>query len=162
MNKNLKKFIFLLIKIVVIIFIIYILFFFVFGIFRLKNNNMYPFIDEGSLVLFYRLDKNYNVGDVVVVNKNNKQEIYRIVAIGDDEVNINDDFEVLVNSYPEANETLFKTEKDVVKFPLKVKSNNYFVLNDNRSNKTDSRKFNTIKDSDIEGKVISFLKTRNI
>ena len=49
---------------------------------------MKPAIKDSDLVLYYRLDKNFVSGDVVVFKKNNRIMMSRVVAVAGDQVDI--------------------------------------------------------------------------
>ena len=126
---------------------------------------MNPSITEGSLLLYYRLDKNYNVGDVVLFKYNNKDYVLRIVAREGQIVNINEDNELLVDGYPEEHQTFYETEikeDSEITFPYTVEKGKVFVMGDYRLSKEDSRIFGEVETNTIKGKIISIFKTRNI
>ncbi len=49
--------------------VVYVLLFHIVGITTMPNGDMYPRIDSGDLVLFYRLEENYKYQNVVVIDK---------------------------------------------------------------------------------------------
>ena len=49
---------------------------------------MKPAIKDSDLVLYYRLDKNFVSGDVVVFKKNDRIMMSRVVAVAGDQVDI--------------------------------------------------------------------------
>lgn len=56
----------LFIKIAIIALVLVGLFTFVFGLFRINENTMVPNLAPGDLVMYYRLDKEYSVGETIV------------------------------------------------------------------------------------------------
>lgn len=159
-----KKVLRLFVKIAVIVLIFIILFGFIFGLKRIKGLDMYPNIKQGDLIMYFRLDQRYNDGDAIVVNRNGKDYIMRIVATEGETVKINDN-KILVNNLVEINESFYKTEADTessIKYPYKVEKGKYFVVFDYRLHKDDSRSFGTISKNDIKGKVIARLQIRNV
>ena len=125
---------------------------------------MSPKIAEGDLLIYYRLDKNYELGDAVVV-KNNKNNVYRIVAKAGQTVDINERGELLIDGYPEENQAFYETkleEDSQIKFPYTVEEGKLFVMNDYRLETKDSRAFGTIFADSILGKIIGRLQIRNI
>ena len=106
-----KKVLRLFVKIAVIVLIFIILFGFIFGLKRIKGLDMYPNIKQGDLIMYFRLDQRYNDGDAIVVNRNGKDYIMRIVATEGETVKINDN-KILVNNLVEINESFYKTEAD--------------------------------------------------
>ncbi len=59
----------LIIRLLLTLLVVYILFFHLVGITIMPNGDMYPRIDAGDLVLFYRLEKTFHAQDVVVLEK---------------------------------------------------------------------------------------------
>lgn len=57
----------------------------------------FPRISAGDLLLYYRLEKNFNSGDVLVFRKQGKISTGRVVAHGGDSVEITGDGELKVN-----------------------------------------------------------------
>ena len=123
---------------------------------------MNPSIKPGDLVIIYNLNKNYVRGDVILTS--NKQ-LFRIIAAYKDEITIDENNRLLINGQVMEEEIYFDTfinKESKVKYPLKMKKNEYFVLNDYRMDDKDSRYFGSIKLSDIKGLVISNIRIRGI
>ena len=163
-NKIIKKLIALILKIIIFIIIIFLIFNVVFGLKRANDINMIPNIKEGDLLLYYRLDKNYKIGDVVVCKIDGKEYVLRIAAKENQTVDISDDGNLMVDSYQNDNNVYYKTEKDKnskISFPYKIKKGEYFLINDYRMSKNDSRIFGGISNKNILGKVITKLQVRN-
>lgn len=160
----LKEFLKLFVKITTVMVIVSLLFTFVFGIFRFNNIEMSPNIEPSDMVLFYRLNKKYLISDAVVYGYKNQKKIARVVALPNDTVDI-DKTGLKVNGL-RVNETKIykKTSpfKEGIKFPIKLKEDEYFILADNRDFSEDSRVFGPVKKKDIYGKVFSIFRRRNI
>ena len=164
-SKTRKNLIRLFIKIVMVIILFYIFFGFVFGIKRMNTSFMSPNITEGDLLVYYRIDRNFELGDVVLIKNNNSQDVYRIVAKEGQTVDVNEEGKLTVDGYPEEHQVFYLTESDEnsqIKFPYQVEEGKYFVMNDYRLEKSDSRTFGTIYKDSILGKVIGKLQIRNI
>ena len=58
-----------IIRLVAFILIIWVLFFKIVGITHMPNNDMYPRLDAGDMLLFYRLEQSYKAQDIVVIDK---------------------------------------------------------------------------------------------
>lgn len=58
-----------LLRLFAFLLVVYILFFHLVGITVMPNADMYPRIDAGDLVLFYRLEKSFHAQDVIVFEK---------------------------------------------------------------------------------------------
>ncbi|MBQ3408640.1 MAG: signal peptidase I [Clostridia bacterium] len=160
--KNIR---FLIIKFLFIVLLFYITFFYLFGLTRMKNLAMKPSIEPGSLVLYYRLDKDYHVGDVVTFQKDGKRYVLRIVATQNQTVSLNMDGEFITSDGNEQHQTYFENiipEGSNITYPYKVGNNQVFVVGDYRVETEDSRIFGAIDMDIIDGKVISLLQTKDI
>ena len=155
----------LVIKIIFIAILIYVMFFLIFGLTRMNDLAMKPSINSGCLVLYYRLDKEYHVGDVVTFKKDGKRYVLRIVATQNQLLSINTQGEFMTSEGNEQPQTYFENllpEESKIKYPYQVGENQVFVVGDYRLETEDSREFGAIDVSLIDGKVISFLQTRDI
>ena len=160
-KKRLHPLIKLLIKIAVLGVIIFLVLTYVLGFYRMTGNNMFPFVKDGDLCIVYKLDE-YTTGDVVAYkNKNGKTKIGRIVAVGGQEVNFPKDGGYTVDGYQPAEEITYQTfGADGVKYPTEVGKNEFFVMNDFRSDTDDSRQIGSIKESKIYGKLLFLIRRR--
>lgn len=155
----------LIIKVFFIVLLLYITFFYIFGLTRMNNLYMRPTIEPGSLVIYYRLDKNYHVGDVITFKKDGKRYVSRIVATQNQTLSLDLDNEFSTSDGNEQHQTYFKNvipENSKIKYPYKVGNNQVFVVGDYRIEVDDSRIFGAIDMSIIDGKVISLLQTKDI
>ena len=59
----------LIFRLVLLVVVVYVLFFHLVGVTIMPNGDMYPRIDLGDLVLFYRLEQNIHSQDVIVFEK---------------------------------------------------------------------------------------------
>ena len=159
LKRNLKKEILIsIIKIISIVIIIFLLVFYIFGFYIVKSNNMNPSIKSGTLLIYYRLNKNYDRLDVIIA----KDNIYRIIGKYKDKVEIQNNI-VLINGIKEEGNVFFSTYKNdtsKIKYPYNIRKNEYFVLNDYRVDNNDSRSFGSIKEKNIKGKVIGSIQIR--
>lgn len=157
-----EEFFFLLAKVGILAGLFFFLFFIVFGICRCGDNDMIPSVKNGDLAIFYRLQKQYRVSDVVVIKKEGDQQIRRIVAQAGDEVDFTKDG-LKVNGYlQQENEIYTETLPYVegISFPVTLKEDEYFVLGDNRSHAKDSRIYGAVKKEEIKGALITLLRRR--
>lgn len=114
---------------------VYVVFQYVIGIAFVSGNSMQPTLQDGELVVFYRLDKEYQKNDIVIVHQEGNQEYIKRV---------------------------FATEAEVVELEgmeeaVKVPENSYFVLGDNLEVSRDSRTFGTVKEEAVIGRVFFHL-----
>ena len=65
-----KALIGLLVKILLLAAVVYVLFFIIIGVTSMPTGDMYPRVDAGDLVLYYRLDKDVKAQDIIVFEKN--------------------------------------------------------------------------------------------
>ena len=155
----------LLFKIVVILTVVYVGFTYCFGMLRMHGISMVPSISDGDLVVYYRLDKEYLNGDIVVFKNGDKTRVLRIVAVEGQTVDINGSGELMINNHIEEEQAYFKTEEveeSKIEFPYVVEKNKIFVIGDYRVESEDSRIFGAIDKEEIEGKVLSILRTKNV
>ena len=118
---------------------------------------MYPNFYDGETVVYSRIAKSYEVGDVVCVwVPSGHYYIKRIVAVGGDVVEIKDG-ELLVNGEVIDSEYAYgitEEENGAVIYPYTVSEGNYFVVGDNREVSIDSRTFGEVSRLQIRGKII--------
>ena len=165
-----KKIISLVIKILIIEAVYFVLFFVIFGFSRVSTNDMYPNINGGDLAFYYHLDKSCHAGDVVTVKRDGERQFLRVIACGGDEVTITSSNSILVNGSSldidrEFSGSLVDLDDNILgntKYPYKVPDGYYFLVGDNRYEVNDSRSVGAYSESQIDGKVISILRTRGI
>lgn len=154
----------LAIKIVSICLVIAFVFTFIFGMYRVNDTSMVPNISPGDMILFYRLDKDSVVGETVVYSYNKENKIGRIVAMPGDVVNI-DEKGLVVNNSHQYEPKIYKETlpfTDGIKYPVKLKENEIFLLADNRDKSVDSRLFGPVEKKFIKGKIFTLLRKRGI
>lgn len=120
------------------------------------DNNMFPSIKDGDLVVVEKYDKDIQLSDVVIY----KNKLYRVIAKSGQEVDITKEGILTVNGMQPAENTNSLTSKGEKEYPIKVPEGEIFVLNDYREDESDSREFGTIKESDIDGKVFFIIRRR--
>lgn len=156
----------LCIRFVMLLLFLWILFGAVFGISPMRGEDMFPRISAGDILLYYRLEKNFNSGDVLVFKKQGKISAGRVVAHGGDSVEITGDGELKVNGSAVVESNVFyKTypyDKKRVNYPLSLKKDEVFLLCDYREGGKDSRYFGAISKNEIKGKVITVLRRSNL
>lgn len=152
----------LLIKIIMLVLIFWVLLVGVFGIFRVKDYAMTPSCKDGDLVLFDRMRKQYQEGDLVVCSVNGEDQIRRIAAVPGDQVEITEEG-LFINGYLQLEKEI-TTEtlplENRVSYPLKLKEQEYFVLADQRDSAKDSRWYGSVRKEEIKGSVILLLRRR--
>lgn len=136
----------------------------VFGLAVVQGEDMYPRLRDGDLMLFYRLQKDYYIGDVVTFTLNGRRYTGRIVAQGGDTVDINDNGELLVNGNIQSEEIFYPTQDETgqAELPCEVPADSVYLLCDFRTNGTDSRSYGPVALEQLDGKVIAILRRRGI
>ena len=155
----------LLFKIILILCITYIIFSYCFGMTRMKGISMVPSISDGDLIVYYRLEKEFRSGDIVVFENAGDTYVLRIVATEGQTVDINGSGDLMINGHIEEEQSYFKTKEaqdSDIKFPYTVESGTIFAIGDYRKESNDSRIFGAINKSEIKGKVLSILRTKNV
>lgn len=153
---------FLVIKIGLIVFLGILLFGFVFGIHRCSDDSMSPALKNGDLVFYYRLQREYQPGDAIVLKKDQETQIRRIIAKAGDQVDITEDG-LKINGYLQQEDNIYTETLPYVEgmiFPITVEEGEYFVLGDDRINVKDSRIYGTVKEEEIKGIVMTLLRRR--
>lgn len=151
------------IKLLVIILIIVVALSFVIQIYRNTGNENSPFVRDGDLCIFNRL-ATININDVVLYESPNGQlKVGRVVALPSQKVDINDTGTYRVNDYLPEEEITYPTklpENNKINYPLTLKSNQYFILNDFRTLTSDSREYGVISKSQIHGNLLMLFRRR--
>lgn len=68
-KKHVRAFRDLILRVLFLALVVYILFFHLVGLTVMRTGDMYPRIDHGDLVLFYRLEENIHAQDIIVFQK---------------------------------------------------------------------------------------------
>lgn len=155
---------FLGLKLVLMAGVIVLLFGVIFGFCQTQDDSMNPTIKEGDLILYYRLQKNYQHSDVVVVQKEGTVQIRRIIATEGDQVDITEDG-LKINGYLQQETQIYEETLPYVgaiSFPVIVGKDEYFVLGDERKTAEDSRIYGSVKKEEIKGGIISLFRRRGL
>lgn len=153
-------------KILGLVLLLWLIFKFILGLFVVYNDDMFPKMVASDLAVYFRLDRNYFVGDVVVTKASGKEGdfLLRLVAGPGDEVDLTKEGRLVINGATQLEEEIFfKTDmyEDGVTFPLKLKEDEYFALGDMRRGAVDSRYFGPVKKKDLKGKVFALYRRAN-
>jgi signal peptidase I len=153
-----------IVKLCLVLLVIWAVFTFVFGIRQVSGENMYPRLRDGDLILYYRLEQDYQIGDVVTFELDDTTFWARIVAQGGDVVEVTEDGQLLINGNVQEEEIFYPTEPQEgdVTYPCTVEAGSDFVWCDYRTISLDSRTYGTIPQEDLDGKVITVLRRRGI
>lgn len=159
MRKINKYYLAVLIKIGVFALVLFITFGVILNLHIYHSTNMYPSVRDGDLMVTLRLNKHFNNDDVVMYDGN---KVGRIVAQPGDVIEINDDGVLKINNYIPAETVPYKTSKAEkgITYPYTVPEGEVFILNDFRSDTSDSREYEAIDKSKINGKLIFLIRRR--
>lgn len=144
---------------------VWLMFGFIFGVTTCPTGDMYPRIDSGDLLLYFRLERSFKAQDVVVLHKNNTEYIGRIVAVGGDTVEITDDEHLVINGNKMIEKGIYEptpSYEGFVDYPLKLEENTYFILADKRNGGEDSRYYGAVSGDEILGTVITVTRRTNL
>ena len=152
--------------------VIYVLFWHIVGITLMPNRDMYPRLDAGDLLLYYRLEKNLKSQDIVVFEKapepgaEARTFVCRVIGAPGDTVEITEEKGLSVNGNTLIESNIFYPTRpyseDVMVYPAKLGAGEYFVLADQRNGGMDSRYFGVVKAKEIKGVVITILRRNNL
>jgi len=136
----------------------------VYGLHRNTDPDMSPMVKDGDLVLFYRLDKEYAIRDILVLNYQGERQVRRVAARAGDTVDITEQGLVINGARQQEGEIYEETQRyaDIgVSFPLILQEGQLFVLGDARENAADSRIYGPVETKDTLGKVITVMRRRS-
>lgn len=144
---------------VVLVIVLYLAFRFLIGLSFVDGKSMYPTLQDGNVVVYTRIYKNYQPNDIIAIRmEDNVFYVKRVIAVEGDKVDIRDGV-VLVNGKAVDDDYAWgKTERIAgnVSYPVKVGKNQVFVLGDNREHSVDSRTFGLVYPYQIRGKLLYY------
>lgn len=124
---------------------------------QIFGHSMEPAMTAGDIVLT-RKGKDFNTGDIIVFDYNNRRLVKRVIAGPGDWVDIDDDGTVYING--SLLEEPYLTEKALgqsdIEYPFQVQDGHWFVMGDHRDVSVDSRTraIGTVSDEQIVGKLL--------
>lgn len=156
--------IYILLKLGLLCAILTVLFTLVFGIFINSGETMYPRLRDGDITIYYRLEREYQLGDVVVYQAGQKLAAARVAARAGDVVELNEQGQLLVNGNIQEEEIFFPTEPIAggISYPYEIPKGQYFLLGDQRPASSDSRFYGAVDKKEIKGKIINLFRRRGI
>lgn len=163
-SKKMNDFQYFALQTLVLVVIVYVLFARIIGIMSMPNADMYPRLDSGDFLLYYRLDREPKAQDIMVFEKNGTRYVGRVVAVGGDTVEVTDGA-VKINGYSMIETNIFYETyplEGFTEYPLKLADDECFVLADQRKGTEDSRFFGPVKYRELEGTVISVMRRNNL
>ena len=156
-----KNFVRMMTSLTLVLVMIWLLFTFFLGIKMAPNDDMSPTINAEDIVVFYRLDKQPSLQDVVMLDKNNTDYLGRVIGMPGDEKKNKKKGGLFVNGYQVFEDTIFYDTmqyEGFVQYPVKLGNGEYFVLVDKREGGEDSRYYGVVTQKDIQGSVIGLFR----
>ncbi len=154
-----------LLRALIAVIAVYAIFGWVFGLTTAPNNDMYPRIDAGDLILYYRLDTDVKAQDIVVLNKNDTTYLGRVVAVAGDTVEITENQALVINGSTMIESNIFYPTplyEGFVEYPLTLGEGECFVLSDSRNGGEDSRYYGPVAREELLGSVITIVRRNNL
>lgn len=148
-------------KLAVLVIVLIVIFGVIFGLTPMKGDDMEPRLSSGDLLLYYRLEKDFARNDTVVMERDGKQYVGRLVGMPGDMLTIMNEGTINIsgNNIHETNifyET--KPNEEAVRYPVSLGEDQYFILADKRDTAKDSRYFGPVEREEIKGKVITAIR----
>ena len=160
---NTRGWIGLAVRLAVITLAVWILFSQVFVLTQCEGMGMFPAIEDGDLILGYRLHEAYEKGDVIIYQRGDATYLGRIAAMETDTVIMDESGMYTVNGTTQGGDILYPTyAKDGIEYPYRVQEGYMFVLGDYRTQTQDSRDFGAIPLENVLGKVITIVRRRGV
>ena len=169
-EKSVKRYQWFILRLLILLFVLWILFFKIIGLTHAPSDDMYPRVDAGDMVLFYRLDKDVRAQDVIVIEKTTPdaggKEVFvsRVVAAAGDTVEVSGGQLIVNGNTMNESNIFFSTPayEGYTEYPLTLGADECFVLGDNRKDAADSRYFGPVKKSEIKGTIITIFRRNNL
>ena len=158
-NEETKKLLSMISSLVILFIVLWITFAFILGM--APNDDMKPRISAGDILVFYRIDKDASLNEVVVLKKNDTDYVGRVVARGGDEVDITKEGNLVVNGNMVIEDDIYFSTpyyEGFLEYPLTLKENEFFILADKREGGEDSRYYGPVKLKEIKGTVIGLFR----
>ena len=169
-ERSVRDYQYFLLRLIILMVLMWVLFFKLIGVIRMPTGDMYPRIDAGDLVMFYRLDTQPSAQDVVAIRRTvptlsgEQTMVLRVVAVAGDTVEVTETGFLKINGNVMDERNIFYPTpryEDYVEYPLTLKTGECFALADSRNGGTDSRFFGPVSNDEILGTVITIVR-RNV
>ena len=170
-ERSVRDYQYFLLRLIILLLLLWVLFFKLIGVIRMPTGDMYPRIDAGDLVMFYRLDTQPSAQDVVALRRavptlsGEQTMVLRVVAVAGDTVEVTETGFLKINGNVMDERNIFYPTpryEDYVEYPLTLQEGECFALADSRNGGTDSRFFGPVNNSEILGTVITILRRNNL
>lgn len=115
---------------------------------RVDGSSMYPTLKDKDIIMLKKYDKNYQYGDIVILNYQKSKLVKRIIGVPKDKIKYSNG-KLFVNG-KQVKDLYSEITKDF-ELEQEIPEGYYFVMGDNRNNSTDSRILGLFKKEDILG-----------
>ena len=162
MEKKKKQLINILLRTLTSVMIMVIAFGFILKVSIQDGNSMFPAIRDGDLLIAFQLDEPAR-NDVVIYQQDGITKTGRVIAISGETVEITEEGILMINSIQVGEEIFYATypaETVGIKYPYIVPDGSYFILNDFRSDASDSRTVGGISKNSVYGSIIFAIRRR--
>ena len=152
----------LLIKIAAIALAVWLAFTFVLGIAINYGNNMHPAVNDGDLIISFKMQRPY-LNAAVLYSHDGKKRTGRVVGLPGNVIDISENGELLINNAIASEDIYYptyKAEASAVRYPYTVEEGKAFILNDHREDIDDSRSFGAVELKDIDGPLLLIVRRR--
>lgn len=152
------------IKVAVILGIAALIFTFVYGMHYNVEPGMNPAVKDGDLVIYYRWDKDYRAGDLVLLTFRGQRQVRRVIAKAGDKVDITEEGLTINGALQQERDIYYMTRRyaEGIDFPVTLGENQIFVLGDARESVADSRMYGSVNIKDTQGTVITIFRRRSL
>ena len=166
-ERSVRDYQYFLLRLIILLLLLWVLFFKLIGVIRMPTGDMYPRIDAGDLVMFYRLDTNPSAQDVIALRRTvptlsgEQTMVLRVVAVAGDTVEVTETGFLKINGNVMDERNIFYPTpryENYVEYPLTLEEGECFALADSRNGGTDSRFFGPVLNSEILGTVITIVR----
>ena len=124
---------------------------------------MFPALKDGDLVIAFRMQRDYAKGDVIVCTVDGQPYVGRIAARELDVVSLGETGTLIVNGTVQGGEIIYPTYgREPLEYPFRVPEGCVFLLGDHRTAARDSRDFGPVSEDQVQGKVITILRRREL
>lgn len=171
-ERSVKDYQFFVLRVLILVVVLWVLLFQIVGVTHMNSGDMYPRIDGGDFLLFYRLDTDVRAQDIIVFEKltpssGGEKQLFisRVVAVAGDTVDISDAERLIVNGNAVIESNIFYSTpryEGFTEYPLTLGPGECFVLADSRNGGTDSRYFGPVQQDEILGTVITVVRRNNL
>lgn len=126
---------------------------------RVIGVSMMETTEENDIIIINKMIKNYDKKDIIVLkDSKNNLVVKRIIALPGESISC-EEGDIYINDKKIVEDYIVGETQSFKK--IKLKSNEYFVMGDNRENSIDSREYGPIQKEEIIGKVIKIIEKKD-